>query len=248
MISLLEQLSANAWPAEVNQWLDGWLLRYADGVSRRANSVLALSTDVEGFEERLRVVEEFYGRRGLPARFHLSPASPPDLDRRLEERGYRVEAPTWVQTASVVTVRERAAVDTRFEVTLLEAPDDPWFEVYHLDPSHKRGQRAVRAGIMSRIGPSTVFALLRLGGRPIAVGQGVAERGWVGLFSIVTHPQFRRQGAGTALVRALTEWGAGQGAAGVYLQVMETSIPAISLYMRLGFEPLYQYHYREQSD
>lgn len=248
MISLLEQLSANAWPAAVNQWLDGWLLRYADGVSRRANSVLALSGEEGAFEERLRAVEEFYSRRGLPARFHLSPASPPDLDRRLAERGYRVDAPTWVQTAPVATVLERAAGDARFQVTLLDGPDDPWFEVYHLDLSHQRGQRAVRAGIMSRIGPPTVFALIRLSGQPIAVGQGVAERGWVGLFSIVTHPQFRRQGAGTALVRALTEWGAGQGAVGVYLQVMETSIPAISLYSRLGFEPLYQYHYREQSD
>ena len=34
----LEELAANAWPAGVQQALDGWRLRYHLGVTRRANS------------------------------------------------------------------------------------------------------------------------------------------------------------------------------------------------------------------
>jgi ribosomal protein S18 acetylase RimI-like enzyme len=149
-----------------------------------------------------------------------------------------------VQTASLTEVQEKAKRDARFEVTLLDAPDDTWFSVYHLDPDHQAQQRPVREAIMARTGPPAAFALLHLDGRPIAVGQGVAERGWLGLFSIVTHPDFRRQGAATALVRAFCDWGAGQGAEGFYLQVMETSTAAVSLYSGLGFTPLYQYYYR----
>jgi hypothetical protein len=39
-IYLLEELAANAWPAEVVQFVDGWRFRYTLGVSsRRVNSV-----------------------------------------------------------------------------------------------------------------------------------------------------------------------------------------------------------------
>jgi ribosomal protein S18 acetylase RimI-like enzyme len=248
MIALLEELAANAWPAAVNQAVDGWILRYASGVSRRANSVFALRCEEGDLDARIAVAEAFYARRGLPGRFHISPAvAPSDLDARLAERGYHVDAPTWVRTAPLAQVRERAAGDPRFEISLLDAPDEAWFEIYHLDHSHLQRDRAVRADIMARTGPPSGFALVRLNGRPIAAGQGVTERGWLGLFSLVTHPNFRRQGAGTAMIRALAEWGAGQGAEDIYLQVMETSTAALSLYNRLGFQALYQYYYREQT-
>ena len=247
MIALLEELAANAWPAAVNQNVDGWILRYASGVSRRANSTFALRCGEGDLDARIAVVEAFYARRGLPGRFHVSPAvTPSDLDAQLAERGYRIDAPTGVQTAPLAQVVERTAVDSRFEISLLDAPNDAWFEIYHLDPTHQRSQLPVRADIMARTGPPAAFALVRLDGRPIAAGQGVAERGWLGLFSLVTHPEFRRQGVGTALIRALAEWGAEQGAEGIYLQVMETSLAALSLYERLGFRTLYQYYYREQ--
>jgi ribosomal protein S18 acetylase RimI-like enzyme len=31
----------------------------------------------------------------------------------------------------------------------------------------------------------------------------------------------------------------------MYLQVMHNNAPALALYRRAGFEPLYSYHYRE---
>lgn len=245
-IYLLEQLAANAWPPVVTQIVDGWLLRYASGVSRRANSVLTLQeTGEASLDERIREVEAFYARRGLPARFHISPAvSPADLDQLLAERGYRVDAPTAVQTASLTGVLALAA-HTALEVTLAPTPSEEWLSIYNSTHVDDDAAVQVRKDIMSRVGPPSAFALLCLDGRPAAVGQSVAERGRLGLFSMSTHPDFRRRGAATAILHALCEWGQTLGAEEVYLQVMDESVEALALYGKLGFRTVYHYHYRE---
>jgi ribosomal protein S18 acetylase RimI-like enzyme len=79
----------------------------------------------------------------------------------------------------------------------------------------------------------------------VAVGLGVLEQGWVGVFCMNTRPEFRRQGAGQAVLRALAGWGDEAGATRMYLQVMEENQPAGGLYTRAGFGTLYTYHYRE---
>ena len=41
LIRLVDELAANAWAAHTNQIVDGWRLRWNDGVTGRANSVWA---------------------------------------------------------------------------------------------------------------------------------------------------------------------------------------------------------------
>jgi ribosomal protein S18 acetylase RimI-like enzyme len=246
LIAHIDELAANAWPPLINQGLGGWRLRYANGISQRANS--ALPNAMYGpttLEERLVAVEEFYAQRGLPARYQLCPAlQPPELDTVLAARGYRRIADTFVQTAPLERLlqpKERAA-----EVTISSALHDGWLDAYLLADSARADQREGRAAIFKQIGPRTAYAGIDIDGILAAVGLGVAERGWLGLFCMATLPTFRRRGAARTIIAALGHWGEQGGAQHAYLQVSADNIVAQALYAGIGFTTLYEYHYRER--
>ncbi len=50
LVPQIERLSMRAWPALEEEWLDGWLLRAAQGYTDRANSV----NPALGFHETYR--------------------------------------------------------------------------------------------------------------------------------------------------------------------------------------------------
>jgi len=77
------------------------------------------------------------------------------------------------------------------------------------------------------------------------VASGVAAYGddWVGFRSVEVHPDRRREGLGLAVMAALLEWGAEQGATTAYLQMLGDNAPALALYAGLGFREHHRYRY-----
>jgi N-acetylglutamate synthase len=82
------------------------------------------------------------------------------------------------------------------------------------------------------------------GGQVVSCGLCVVERSYVGIFDVITHPDHRNMGYGTALICGMLEWAQGQGARHAYLQVMMDNAPAQHVYHRIGFQDLYPYWYR----
>ena len=100
-IASIEQCAANALPSPIVKTLGGWRLRYAYGVTRRANSVLA-ETHEGNLEEKLQAVEGFYASYNALSRFQLCPASQPaTLESILLERTYQKVSGAKVQTVSL---------------------------------------------------------------------------------------------------------------------------------------------------
>lgn len=256
----IETLALHAWPAAEIVDLDGWRLRSTAGVTRRANSVWPNEwrvasgdgaggrSQTEGLDGRLAAVEAYYARRGLPAVFQISPAAQPEaLDNVLAARGYASHAPTFVQTttvAAMLDVLTPTGGAPAFEIAVAERCGDAWFDLYCAAEAVTGQAAAVRRAILDRIAPASAFALLHVDGTPVAVGHGVVEAGWLGIYSMATAPAFRRRGAARAILRALATWAAGQGAEQAYLQVMEHNHAAQALYATAGFVTTYGYHYR----
>ena len=245
-IFLIEELAANAWPADMVQHLDGWRLRFSHGVTRRINSVLPnLDFGRYALPEKLALVEMFYGRFQATPRFQICPAAQPaNLDAVLAERGYTLDAPTYVQTAVLAQVQSQPLPAA---VTITLQPELPasWLDFYREVEALNDHAIAVRRRILERVAPPTAYALAYQDGRLIGIGLGVAERGWVGIYTMLTHPDARRQGAATAVLGQLAAWGEQQGASRMYLQVMQSNRAALALYGRCGFATRYSYHYRE---
>jgi ribosomal protein S18 acetylase RimI-like enzyme len=250
MISFIEELAANAWRPETEQFVDGWRLRYTRGITRRGNSVLPLACGEKNpLDEKLAIAEDFYARWGEPSCFQLTQAAQPvGLIDALRERGYQDGFHTQVQAAPVATALQETTRLPEFQITIEDRMPKTWFDLYIEIGDFGELSAEVRHGILERIGPQAGFALLTIEGEPAAIGLGVLERGWVGLFCMDTHPEFRRRGAASAVLRALGNWGQQRQASQMYLQVMENNPPALALYAKAGFEKQYQYWYAKKDN
>lgn len=248
-ILMLETLAAHAWPAAEVEPCDGWQLRSTQGVTRRANSVWPNSNDgALALETKLAHAERFYTERNLPVRFQICDVmQPAELDDVLAARGYALEAPTFVQIAPLRTLLERLPSLRHypaFEVEVSEEFDAAWFDLYCTAEQIGGRAAAVRRSILERIAPLHGFVTLYADSIPAAVGLGVVEEGWLGIFSMATLPAFRRRGAARAILRTLAVWAQLYDAHSSYLQVMEENLPAQRLYASAGFRTAYRYYYR----
>ena len=241
-INELELIAHNAWFAQERMRIGGWLLRADNGVTRRANSVLPLGPPGLALSTAIDFAIEFYQSREIIPRFQMSEASlPKELDTTLEERGFIKAFPVEVWTAEIFSLEN---LKTNYDTDLLDYLSDEWVQTYLQASGYDSSTMGVRKGILERTKQARVYVQAKRNDSIDAVGFGVVEGKWLGVFNIATHPDKRRLGAATAINHALGIWGNQLGATHVYLQVETNNITAKNLYTKLGFAHAYTYWYR----
>jgi len=242
-LTLIEELSLNALPAVRTLHLDGWILRFAGGYSKRANSVNPLYPPAGALDlsKKIGICERLYRAEGLPPIFKLTSHSyPSSLDQVLEEKGYQPIASTSVQTLNVAGLDLPASG----QIQCTPEPTEAWLAAVARIGAYDADRRALFGPLLQQIVPPACFGLLYMEGEAIAAGYAVAKAGFVGLFQIGTDPRFRRRGYARSLTRHLLHWGQSQEAHTAYLQVTRQNTPALRLYEGLGFREKYCYWYR----
>lgn len=241
MIRTIEELSMNAWPARQTILFDGWVLRFNNGYTRRANSITALYPARKDPSQKIAACEALYRAQGLPVIYKLPGRQESQtLDKLLADRGYIEEAQTSVQALAL----EDFHGDEILDVTTGSAMSAGWQEAFCRLSHVSEQNQAVHQQIIDAILPARCFASIQLEGEIVACGLGVLQDGYLGLYDIVVDAAFRRRGIGSRLMRALLAWGKCQDAHTAYLQVMLNNPPALALYAGLGFCEVYQYWYR----
>jgi GNAT superfamily N-acetyltransferase len=240
---LLDELAANAWPAQVQQGLEGWRLRASGGVTRRANSVLTAGP-LPSYGEWLPLVEDFYAQRGLPPRFQVSDGSPAELDSLLQSHGYEAEAPTGVFVAHADDVAASAGGRLQLLTIASASLEDEWLDAFMSVEGFPESRKGTYRAIYSAIGPRALYVRVMSGERTVGIGMAASERGWSGLFGMATASEFRGRGIATHIIGTLARWSMSNAAPNLYLQVMHANSNAVRLYSKLGFSHLYDYHYR----
>ncbi len=71
----LEEVALNAWPALQQMLFDGWVLRFAKGYTKRANSVNPVFASSLDIDEKIDTCTRLYGDQGLPLIFRLTGAA-----------------------------------------------------------------------------------------------------------------------------------------------------------------------------
>jgi len=211
----IELAGVAAWPALETDRFDGWLWRFSDGGSQRANSISALAYTGTDIEASIDEVERRYRARNAPPMFQVSDVSmPADLDARLSARGYRINDPC------ITLMKSCEAQPKPDGIVYFDSATPAWFECYSsvITPSRKR----------------TAPRIL----------EGVPRDGVIIAECVATLAEARGRGAASRVMRGLEAWGAARGCEVVALQAVATNAPAQSLYKSLGYREHGRYHLR----
>ena len=240
-IQKIEELSFNAMPALKQIMYDGWLLRFAGGYTRRANSVNPLYHSNIDTLSKIKYCEQAYQRENIPVVFKLTEtAKPAELNSVLEGQGYKKSENALVMTAPA----EVKGPDIKAEE--MTVPDDKWVAEYLKAVGYDVKFTKIVETLAAETIPEKVFMRIIIKGETAAVGYAAVEDGFCGIFDLVAAEKFRRKGYGRQMMLNLLEFGKRNGAENAYLQVLETNTAAVSLYDSLGFRPAYKYWYRSK--
>lgn len=244
--SAFDELMANAWPPQVTERVGSWRYRWASGVTRRANSVLALG-EAGDLDELIGNAEQFYRFRDARPVFQVTSASTPaSLVDELEARGYRPSARTLVHDADPEVVVDSTMPAPSFVRRIDSRPTGSWFDTYwsvEMTRGRMQSDDAIYRDVLLRPPLPASFVTVGDGREVFGVGQVVVERGFAGVQCMATPPARRRRGAATAVLNALATEARVLGAARMYLAVMADNAGARSMYERAGFRRAHEYCY-----
>ncbi|MCL1964732.1 MAG: GNAT family N-acetyltransferase [Firmicutes bacterium] len=237
---LYEELSLNAHPALQTQLYDGWVLRFANGYTSRANSVNLLYPSALDPQTKITACEEQYFAQGLPAAFKLTDGAGPGMDALLARRGYTLATPAYVMK---MDLRGRTFESDSFVST--SYADKAWLVAYFTFSNyHGTAKTTAARQILKNNKNSMICGRIVKDGLPVACGSSVVERGYAGLLNIVVDAPRRGKGYGRGLCESLLAESKRLGAHTAYLQVARENEKAVSLYTKLGFTTIYSYWYR----
>jgi GNAT superfamily N-acetyltransferase len=236
----MQRICWAGWPARETELLGAWALRAHGGVTGRANSCMAVGDPGRPVEQALDAVAEWYAQRSLPPLLQLPLADP--ANRVMADAGWARLHVTVVQVAPIAPLLDSVPARDDLRAVVEPTPSADWLSLMHdLDED-------VDTHLAILTGPSVVgFATLygaESGDEPVGIGRVSVEGEWCGVTSVDVARSARRQGIGSAVMRSLLGWAAGQGAVASYLQVRAGNPGALKLYDALGYVTHHPYNYR----
>lgn len=236
-----EHACLNAWPALSHVLHDGWLLRFADGLTRRANSANPLHAGARMDGATIQFFENLFRVQDLPLIVRVPSMLDASVDRHLAELGYIAEGEsrTIHGDMSAMVVQDDPAAE------ILSAPDDDWLDHIHALQGRTPAQSEIYEDIIDAIALPSAFATLYDDGAVVAMAYGAIDGDMLCCESVVTAAGHRGKGYGRRMMSALLHWAASQGADSACLQVEAGNTAGAALYRSLGMHTeLHRYHYR----
>jgi GNAT superfamily N-acetyltransferase len=241
----VEEICLNAWPALKEIFYDGWLIRLAEGQTRRTNSVNVIGAGRYALAEKIAYCERVYRAHGLPPHFRIRSIDDPALERMLDAQGFRAEGETRTLYMDFAK-NPPPAPDPRAQI-MPGRPTAAWLRAHEKYSGQPAAKDDIRKRLLDLVALPVAFACMRdARGLIVSVAYGAVHDRLVSLQWVATDPAQRRQGLSRAKLSGLLHWAqSSMGATGACLQVVADNAPAVRLYQGVGFDrELYTYHYR----
>ncbi|NQZ31864.1 MAG: GNAT family N-acetyltransferase [Oceanospirillaceae bacterium] len=234
----LERAAFSAWPAYEQQELNGVVLRFSEGYTKRANSANVLDLNNWQYPELAAQTEDFFKERQQPSIFRIpSFVAAQEFDQYLAERGYQY------LDKSLVMQRQLQRQDIELKAIVQKTASE-WLASFVALSNAELGRQQAHLAILERVKDKINYAVLIEEGEEVACGIAVVHNHSLGIFDLVTSAHHRRKGYAKQLLDSLHQWGVSAGANNSYLQVVANNDPAIALYEKLGYAESYHYWYR----
>ena len=262
LLQRIEDSSLNASAPPQQRWLDGWLVRYSPGKAKRARCINAVALGQRSPQAKLTECEALFREASLPLVVRITPfTQPAGLDAELARQGWPMFDDTRVMVLAelrgwspppVAVCEDRPAEAGKRVQSGLPAGWAEAIESAH-DYAHTVGRLRDSTALeieshaqrlqLSPV-PYTGLVWRDGAGQVQACGQFARESGLVGLYDIFTAPAARGRGLARALCARLLRLAREEGAHTAYLQVDAANTSARRVYVHLGFQDAYTYHYR----
>lgn len=244
-----ETLMDAAWQAPERYDTGEWVLRAADGVTQRANSVWPRAEAVDT-PAAVRDAALWYRRRRLPVIYQVTDTPRnATLNAVLDAQGYTRQSETLIMCRDTVPASSGLS-GVHASVELAEDPSGEWLDLWwsvdgHGGPAELETARRILTGCPS------LYALVRSDdGAPAAVGRLAVPSGGEGrhggIYCMATRPEYRRRGFADLVLRSLIDGAAQAGTDSLWLLVMASNPGAQALYTRAGFHEVGRYSYRQE--
>lgn len=241
-IRLFEELTYNSHPSLKADYYDGWILKYSNGYTNRANSVGVIYESTIDYEEKIDYCEKYYARHNVPCVFKITDEDM-ELDEILDKKGYKIATPSNIMSMSLENKKFELS-DCIFE----DKPSEAWLNAFFLYEgfSEEKTQTTAKA-MFDIIAHETIYCRIEQDGKIVACGSSVIDRGYMSLLNIVVCKEYRGKGYGKKICQCLLNKAIEKGAHTAYLQVVQGNTPAPEMYESLGYKKEYSYWYRVKS-
>lgn len=238
----IEELSMNAWPSLQTILLDGWVIRMANGYTKRANSINPIYNFDKNIEEKIIYCEELFQRNKLPVVYKILECKEQEIiDKKLEELGYAK-----IDVTSIQICNEIKQIDSHSDnITVEENFSEDWKKCFYECNNIADNEKITTIETMlENIRHKKICIHKTEKEKYIGNGYGIIEKDFVGIFDIIVKKEFRGKGYGKEIVKTILAKAYEAGIEKAYLQVMMNNSVALELYKNLGFKEIYKYWYR----
>lgn len=240
-----EEMCLNGHVALNTLLYDGWILKFSEGYTGRANSVSLLYPSSKPISEKVSYCEDVYKKQGIPCQFKLTEQDT-EVNNFLTGLDYKPLNQTDLMVCDLENKSFAADKDNSNEYIFSSTPDE-WlpifYKVHEINDSHDQD---VYRRMIAKVLVDTIYCTLMLDGKPAACSSAAIDNGYMLLQNVVVSTELRGKGLGQKVCSAILEKACEAGAHHSYLQVLQSNDSAVHIYKKLGFEKLYSYWYMKK--
>ncbi|MHA2009078.1 MAG: GNAT family N-acetyltransferase [Promethearchaeota archaeon] len=251
-IKRFQEFLINSWPARHYFFLNGWILRFNEGVTSRANSVFPINYNEsqKTLNEDINIVEKAYKTYNLPPVFTMHEFyEPKNLKDKLLERGYHTYDHTHALGSPINDIQAKS-LNKEFEFIISNSREQEISDFLAKFSKWNEQEQNIIQKINNRIKvPKKCYVLTKYQNEVIGTLLAVLmPQGYLYIGDVFVHPNYRRRNVATSmLVKLIHDWKASKGVKTIWLQVEDKNRIALNLYNKLGMKKLYSYYYMKKS-